>query len=173
MDRAVRLAAWVGVTGVAGAAALGACFQSNGNKGSSGDGGPAVSASSSGGAGDGGGTSGGGSSGGNGSGSSSGASGTWTGTSSQTGVTPTAVQIVLVEDGGVSGTVGVSDDAGSYLVVEVLSGTRTGNVLHLTGAAGLLVDATLSGNTLTGTAAFPLDDGDAVPYVSSLQATRP
>ncbi len=110
------------------------------------------------------------------SGSDGGSTGTtatssWTGTTEAPGATSISVRLDLQEGpSGFSGTVSVLfPGATDYFQADSLTGTRTGDALHLVGTSGLIIDATESGNSLTGTVTFPIDGG---PNSAQLQASR-
>jgi hypothetical protein len=59
-----------------------------------------------------------------------------------------------------------------FTQVDELSGTRNGDMVHLVGSSGVIIDATRSGTSLSGTVMFqPTPNGDAPP-AAKLKAVR-
>jgi hypothetical protein len=102
------------------------------------------------------------------------ASGTWDGTTDISGSQPVPTQLDLADDGvGVTGTVSVTFFGGKPRVVaDTLTGSRTGDSLHLVGSTGIVMDLARAGATLSGTVTFSFPSGAGTPVTGNLQVSR-
>ena len=100
--------------------------------------------------------------------------GTWTGTTDAQDATSMPARLVLVEDSsGVTGTVlATFPGGGDFVEVDTVSGTRTGDSIHLVGATGLTLDLTRTGVMLAGSVTFSLASTTGDPVVGSLTVTK-
>jgi len=102
------------------------------------------------------------------------ATGSYTGTTQSASGKPVAVRLDLQEgSGGVTGSVFVMfPGATDFQQADSLTGTRSGDDLHLLGATGIVIDARRSGSSLSGTVTFKLATLPDPPPTARLTMNR-